>query len=68
MKNEMEWHEVSAKTGANELKEYLHDFASREVIRGMRLPMKEVYMSYLLHLFEDFDDDLLQDAMEELTA
>ena len=27
---------------------------------------KEVYMSFLLHINEDFDDDLLQDSMQLL--
>jgi len=28
--------------------------------------LKDTYMTMLLHLNEDFDDDLLQDAMEML--
>jgi hypothetical protein len=30
------------------------------------VPTKEIYMMLLLHLNEDFDDDLLQDAIEAL--
>ena len=31
-----------------------------------RYEWKEVYMNFLLHINEDFDDDLLQDAMQLL--
>lgn len=30
-------------------------------------PIKDVYMQWLLHINEDFDDDLLQDTIDLLT-
>jgi hypothetical protein len=51
LENGMDWLEVSAKTGAEELKKALYDFAVREVIAKIKLPMKEIYMSFLLQLF-----------------
>ena len=29
-------------------------------------PLKDIFMNFMLHLNEDFDDDLLQDAMSIL--
>jgi hypothetical protein len=57
LKNGMEWHEVSAKTGAAEFKQALYDFAGRKIICDIKLPLKEMYLSFLLQLFSDFDDD-----------
>ena len=32
-----------------------------------QLSFRDIFMSFLIHLNEDFDDDLLQDAVELLT-
>jgi hypothetical protein len=31
-----------------------------------QMDMREVYMQFLLHIDEDFDDDLLQDTIKQL--
>jgi hypothetical protein len=36
------------------------------VIEVVRVVLKNAYMHILLHLHEDFDDDLLMDAIELL--
>ena len=55
--------EGSAKTG-----EGVREAFSELIINAIRLrvcpPLKDIYMTFLLWLNEDFDDDLLQDAME----
>ena len=62
----MNFAEVSAKTGEN-VKEVLDGFFFEVVRERVRLvEMKDEYMTMLLGLNEDFDDDLLQDAMEML--
>ena len=36
---------------------------TRAVVKKVELPMKDIYMSLLLRLNEDFDDDFLRDAI-----
>jgi hypothetical protein len=58
--------EVSAKTGKN-VEETIREFIIK-IIRSKVdcMSLKDTYMMMLLHINEDFDDDLLQDAMETL--
>ena len=58
---------VSAKTGQNVHEAHM-DLVNKIVQRkGINsLPLKDIYMMFLLQLNEDLDDDLLQDAMEVL--
>ena len=55
--------EVSAKTGQNldkAMNKLLGEIVRKEV---ETIPMKDIYMAFLLHLNDNFDDDLLQDAI-----
>ena len=64
----MQFEEVSAKTG-NSVARALDSFIERIVKKKKRLlPWKDIYMLWLLSLNEDFDDDLLQDAVEMLMS
>ena len=61
----MQFIEMSAKTGENV--EFLNDFVYEVVKERVKLiSMMEIYMTMLLWLNEDFDDDLLQDAINQL--
>ena len=54
---------MSAMTGDN-VEEAVTNFSYEIVKEKVRLiPMKDEYMMMLLSLNEDFDDDLLQDAI-----
>jgi hypothetical protein len=57
---------VSAKTGQN-VRETFRKFI-RKIIESKVdvIPLKDLYMNMLLCVNEDFDDDLLHDAMEML--
>ena len=55
--------EVSAKTGENvdkAMNKLLDEIVRKEV---EIIPMKDIFMTFLLHLNDNFDDDLLQDAI-----
>ena len=55
--------EVSAKTGEN-VKDTMRGFVFEILREKVRLiNMKDEFLTMLLGLNEDFDDDLLQDAM-----
>ena len=44
-----------------------HDFHLNYSIRKIKIfDLKEIYLTFLLYFNEDFDDDLLQDALEVL--
>jgi hypothetical protein len=48
--------------------EYANGDVREMLVRVRRMMVKkEVYLQFLLHLNEDFDDDLLQDALELLS-
>jgi hypothetical protein len=58
--------EVSAKT-SRKLEKTVSEFAL-EIAREQSesVDLKEIYLNFLLGLNEDFDDDLLQEALELL--
>ena len=60
----MQFAEVSAKTGDN-VRSAIDDFIL-SIVKGQVtvLAWKDVYMTWLLLINVDFDDDLLQDIME----
>jgi hypothetical protein len=58
---------ISARTG-QQLRETLNEVVlaiARAKVTEM--PLQDVYLSFLLQLNEDFDDDLLQEAVALLT-
>ena len=62
----MAFSEVSAKTSEN-VEKTMNEFIVRTAKRKAHiLPLKEIYMTFLLRLNEDFDDDLLFDAISIL--
>ena len=64
----MNFYSVSAKTGENvheALLELINKMAQKKFGIDIIL-LKDIYMMFLLHLNEDLDDDLLQDAMDTL--
>ena len=65
----MRFAEVSAEAGTSVrrvIDAFMLEIVSEKV--GGALPWKDIYMTFLLYLNEDFDDDLLQDATELLTG
>ena len=59
---------VSAKTGEN-VEDAINKFLYEVLWEKAELvPLKDIFMSFLLHLNEDFDDDLLLDAMDILVS
>ena len=57
---------MSAKTGSN-IESTINDFIEEIVIDRMSIvPWKDIYMLWLLALNDNFDDDLLQDAVQML--
>jgi hypothetical protein len=65
-KHKMMTREVSAKTGEN-VEPAVREFVIKILKKKVKLAhLKDIYMTMLLHLNDDFDDDLLQDAMEIL--
>ena len=62
----MHFAEMSAKNGEN-VEEALSGFVLEILKDRVKLvEMRDVFLTMLLRLNEDFDDDLLQDAMEML--
>ena len=64
--HEMGFAEVSAKTGQNVrevLGVWLEDMLS---VHFKAAPLKDIFMTFLLSLNDNFDDDLLQEAIELL--
>ena len=62
----MQFAQVSAKTGSN-IESTINDFIEEIVIDRMSIvPWKDIYMLWLLALNDNFDDDLLQDAVQML--
>ena len=62
----MKFAEVSAKTGDNiheTLDKFIFDVAKKYIVP---VELKDIFMTFLLLLNENFDDDLLQDALEML--
>ena len=58
---------MSAKTG-NKVESAISDFTletAQDLIEV--IPLKDIYMQFLLHLNEGFDDDLLMDCIGMLT-
>jgi hypothetical protein len=65
-KEELYFEEASAKTGLNVEKaiaSYAWEIARKQVDI---IDPKDLYLHFLLELNEDFDDDLLQEALELL--
>ena len=62
-KFKMPFHEVNTQN-EGKIPEVLTDF-SKEVALGLveHIPLKDVYMNFLLWINDDFDDDLLMDAL-----
>ena len=57
---------VSAKSGLK-VESALSNLIFETVIHKTKIfPVKDIYMTFLLGLNDDFDDDLLQDAIEIL--
>jgi hypothetical protein len=57
---------VSAKTGQN-VRETFRNFIRKIIESKVEvIPLKDLYMNMLLCVNEDFDDDLLQDAIQML--
>jgi hypothetical protein len=65
-KFKMEFGIVSAKTDHN-VKEAINGLIVTVLKEKIVLPLKSAFLSFLLHINEDFDDDLLQEAIELLT-
>ena len=63
----MKFAEVSAKTGKN-VEAVFSELVLNIVKEELAFPRKDIYMTFLLHLEDNFDDDLLMDAMELLTS
>ena len=62
----MMFSQISAKTKEN-FEETLNKFVFEVVKEHIRLaPMKDIFMTFLLELNEDFDDDLLLDVIRML--
>ena len=62
----MKFVEVSAKTGDNiheTLDKFIFDVAKKYIVP---VELKDIYMTFLLSFYDNFDDDLLQDALELL--
>ena len=68
LKYKMDFFEVSSLK-ENNLNEKLTSFAKEVTkIKIEHIPLKEVYMSFLLSIDDNFDDDLLMDAIECLVG
>ena len=61
----MKFAEVSAKTNDN-LERAMNEFLY-EIVKEKVKVLKDIYMNFLLFLNEDFDDDLLFDAISMLS-
>ena len=49
--------------------EFATDMAGREVqVKKKQVAIKDIFMQFLLHLNEDFDDDLLLDSLNVLVG
>ena len=58
---------VSAKKDDNiSVLEEMACVVARKKSLKTRLPLRDIYLSFLLELNEDFDDDLMQDATKIL--
>ena len=58
--------EVSAKNGVNINQTLINFILKVGESKVNNFELKDIYMNFLLNIFEDFDDDLLQDAIEIL--